>query len=557
MSFEELQKAFDETKTEDNPIEDFRSMSVFPTVDDLYDKEPFIRPAKIKEAYDSVEQYLDVQFRLLRQDFLSPLRKGLDEYLNGGFRYRNNDLRVYKNVELSVPAHVNKNNRVGIKVFFGVLNHVRWHDSKRFMHGGLLLLSSDNFDTVIFATVVDRDEKDLKEGYVLIEPIEETVITPKMYKTKYVMLESKIFFEPYKSVLSAMKLMNEDRFPMKNYLAFASKSTQLPAYFKGVNVFDENIEENREWIEEQRLSLDESQFDAYKHALTEEFALIQGPPGTGKTYIALEIVRTLLACKRLWLDYGPIVVVCYTNHALDQFLEGIQNHTKSIVRIGDRSKSEKLTPFTLKEKRRGCDYERMINFDARRDMFDVKNDLQGIMTTLAEVNFDLKFLTHRTAVVPLECLLKYCYDPTLSRLESNEKLLEWLLEEDLSLCMKKFETDENVDNVWENINENDENLFENIDETFEVGEQFNADDDLDFKFEFTIPDGFKLIFPLQMIDEHRKKILQEINFSRCNLLHPEHSYFVDQQNYIATLEDYCERLNAKYLFVQVCKDFLL
>lgn len=43
------------------------------------------------------------------------------------------------------------------------------------------------------------------------------------------------------------------------------------------------------------------------------------PPG--KTYVGLKIVRALLDNKA-WGPKSPILVVCYTNHALDQFLEG-------------------------------------------------------------------------------------------------------------------------------------------------------------------------------------------------------------------------------------------
>ena len=48
----------------------------------------------------------------------------------------------------------------------------------------------------------------------------------------------------------------------------------------------------------------------------------------------------------------PILVICFTNHALDQFLEGIYDFYGSnedkIVRIGGRSKSEKLKDCNLK-----------------------------------------------------------------------------------------------------------------------------------------------------------------------------------------------------------------
>ena len=50
------------------------------------------------------------------------------------------------------------------------------------------------------------------------------------------------------------------------------------------------------------------------------------------------------------LQRRPIHVVCYTNHALDQFLEGIHKfHPKGIVRIGGRSKSEVMKACSLLE----------------------------------------------------------------------------------------------------------------------------------------------------------------------------------------------------------------
>lgn len=64
----------------------------------------------------------------------------------------------------------------------------------------------------------------------------------------------------------------------------------------------------------------------------------------GKTFIGLEIVFTLL----LNTD-AQILIVCYTNHALDQFLSGISKYTDDIVRIGNQSKNENLDRFNLKQ----------------------------------------------------------------------------------------------------------------------------------------------------------------------------------------------------------------
>ena len=52
----------------------------------------------------------------------------------------------------------------------------------------------------------------------------------------------------------------------------------------------------------------------------------------------------------LGTKHRPILVVCYTNHALDQFLEGIhQFHPKGIVRVGGRSESDILKSCSLSE----------------------------------------------------------------------------------------------------------------------------------------------------------------------------------------------------------------
>lgn len=74
------------------------------------------------------------------------------------------------------------------------------------------------------------------------------------------------------------------------------------------------------------LGFNDSQLRAFQLALTKKFAVIQGPPGTGKTYVGLKIARVLLETASLWEgedEPTPILMVSYTNHALDQFLEGL------------------------------------------------------------------------------------------------------------------------------------------------------------------------------------------------------------------------------------------
>ena len=90
---------------------------------------------------------------------------------------------------------------------------------------------------------------------------------------------------------------------------------------------------------------DASQTAALQNALTNRVALIQGPPGTGKTHIGVILAQTIHATT----DF-TILCVCYTNHALDSFLEALLDEgITSVVRVGGRSKNERVKEYSLFE----------------------------------------------------------------------------------------------------------------------------------------------------------------------------------------------------------------
>lgn len=112
------------------------------------------------------------------------------------------------------------------------------------------------------------------------------------------------------------------------------------------------LHSSREPLEPQELAnrttMDITQSSALLDALISCLALIQGPPGTGKSYTGEKLVKVLLANKKA-ASLGPILCVCYTNHALDQLLEHLLDaDIKQIVRIGSRSKSERLEDVNLR-----------------------------------------------------------------------------------------------------------------------------------------------------------------------------------------------------------------
>ncbi|KAK0931386.1 hypothetical protein LTR91_000335 [Friedmanniomyces endolithicus] len=95
-------------------------------------------------------------------------------------------------------------------------------------------------------------------------------------------------------------------------------------------------------------SLDFGQAQSVVSSLSRSLALIQGPPGTGKSYTGVQLIKILLHNKKAG-DLGPIICVCYTNHALDQGLERLVDEgVKNVVRIGGNSKSERLAEVNLR-----------------------------------------------------------------------------------------------------------------------------------------------------------------------------------------------------------------
>ncbi|KAF2641078.1 P-loop containing nucleoside triphosphate hydrolase protein [Massarina eburnea CBS 473.64] len=95
-------------------------------------------------------------------------------------------------------------------------------------------------------------------------------------------------------------------------------------------------------------TLDEKQAEALVHALTRRLALCQGPPGTGKSFTSVALLRVLLETRKL-ADLGPILIVTFTNHALDQTLENcLDKGIRNIIRMGTRSKSDRMEDLNIR-----------------------------------------------------------------------------------------------------------------------------------------------------------------------------------------------------------------
>ena len=95
---------------------------------------------------------------------------------------------------------------------------------------------------------------------------------------------------------------------------------------------------------ERETTLDQGQAQALCDTLCRRLAFTQGPPGTGKTFLGVALVKTLLA-SREETDSRPILVVCMTNHALDNFLGDLRSAgLAQFARLGSGSR-EQWTKF--------------------------------------------------------------------------------------------------------------------------------------------------------------------------------------------------------------------
>ncbi|KAF2219822.1 hypothetical protein BDZ85DRAFT_224682 [Elsinoe ampelina] len=95
--------------------------------------------------------------------------------------------------------------------------------------------------------------------------------------------------------------------------------------------------------------LDPSQSQTLLDALSRRLALLQGPPGTGKSFVGVHLARVLVAAKKK-AGLGPVICVCYTNHALDQLLEHLlDNGITQVIRMGSASKSERVSKLNIRD----------------------------------------------------------------------------------------------------------------------------------------------------------------------------------------------------------------
>lgn len=120
----------------------------------------------------------------------------------------------------------------------------------------------------------------------------------------------------------------------------------------------------------------------------------------------------------------PILVICYTNHALDQFLEGILPVTDRILRVGGQSKNENLKNHNLSNRRKAMSHQSAAAvYQKRKEVRDYVERLKTINGTLSEID------AHES-VINFKCFREVVegYGNTWFARAPSEEIRKWLLE---------------------------------------------------------------------------------------------------------------------------------
>ncbi|KAG9309653.1 hypothetical protein JVU11DRAFT_10317 [Chiua virens] len=343
----------------DNDFLNFREIAILPTADEILSKKtPFIRPASVlddPEVIDSRERdYLDNTFRMLREDMIYNMREELQVALKKKpGRYRGLHINGLSMVDVYTGSQ-ERGCRWGLVLrchhdfpqLKGVKDRKKFFSddpagSKILRHQSLACLIADE-NIVSFATVLRVEDLLAEKLPRIVLQLDGEASTFKTLLRLSVsknirLLQIDIALFAFEPVLKALK--NMQLVPLSDELLFWDEGPlQSPPTVaeEVVRPLSKNPAMDLQSIlTSKSILLDPSQAASLLAGLRQRVALIQGPPGTGKSFIGALLAKAIH-------DHTSqtMLVVCYTNHALDQFLEdliGIGIAAESIVRIGGRA----------------------------------------------------------------------------------------------------------------------------------------------------------------------------------------------------------------------------
>ncbi|KAL8995168.1 MAG: hypothetical protein Q9169_005053 [Polycauliona sp. 2 TL-2023] len=359
----------------DNDFADFREVAILPTADELATKEPpFLRLAESLDDPEKADQrlamHLDNQFRLYREDMLGELREEIQIAL-GQKKGHHRGIVINGLDVLSVDCgSETRRQSWGLRLQchqdLPQLRGVKPKDRKKIIESSHSLLRHQSLTCLILDGEVTafpsihRDSELLATMPPVISikfinaanaSIAKTLLKLRTCRSiKLVQIDTAVFsYEPVLRSLQRMKTL-----PLANELLFWGPGSDIERPPKAPNgVIEKLVQQPLDDIQDlihssKSVVLDRSQNESLVASLNQTVSLIQGPPGTGKSFIGA------LAAKIIYQSTEKtILVVCFTNHALDQFLEDLLDvgiPASTMLRLGNIGKATaRLQSLGLRE----------------------------------------------------------------------------------------------------------------------------------------------------------------------------------------------------------------
>ncbi|KAJ6531120.1 P-loop containing nucleoside triphosphate hydrolase protein [Mycena capillaripes] len=414
----------------DNDHADFRDIAILPTAEEIACTEPpFLRFAAALDDDETLVNrsgiYLDHLYRLLREDMLYELREEM-QLITGKQKGRKHRGFVVDGLSL-IGCELGPDNRrekwaVVVKCSSdipGLAQHEKeaqrlkyLKDTPKFLkHQSLTCVFADN--KIIAFPSLRRDEKRLAKPLpeLVLEltgesAMQNLLIHMKTAQTvKLVQIDVALF--AYEPVLDGLKRIRT--LPLSEDLLFwrknqssglADLSSELRPFVDGLRQSpDRDI--SKDIGLPKTVVLDPAQASALLSGLTQKVSIIQGPPGTGKSFIGAIIAKYLFMFTDL-----KILVVCYTNHALDQFLEDLLDigiDQDFMVRIGAKG-TTRTEPMLLRNQ--------PFNYKRGQGDWSLINELKSdIATRATQLNTGFqRYLNSSTSDSDLMAFLEFHED---------------------------------------------------------------------------------------------------------------------------------------------------
>jgi AAA+ superfamily predicted ATPase len=357
----------------DNDYKCFRDVRILPTMKEvLCERQPYLpQPLSMSDARaaasvgdtnsvsSGVATLLDRQFRLLREDFIAPLREELQQLTKaqaGRRRPSRFTFRGVKFIRADSGGEDNKLKPCVIASFELPQDHgarrcrskkeriAFWNDHRSILADEALCVLCIGDKPVCFATIVRRiperlaeDEPEIGLTFGACRNVSEEDLSKMLsycgrdkseIKAALVQVSTGLF--QYTPVLRCLQRM--DTIPLVEELVMNQPSRETN-YLPLEDAYREL----------DHFHYDEHQYEAMRLALRNRVSITQGPPGTGKTFIGVRLTDIIYR-----LTNERILCVCFTNHALDDFMSDLLNKGMTeMVRLGGGSKDPRLEDYLL------------------------------------------------------------------------------------------------------------------------------------------------------------------------------------------------------------------